>query len=76
VLTLVVLFLLVALAIGFTLALGFGPLAIVPVVIGVAVLLWMLAGLARGHTPGRAARRTQRPDLLGPGGVDDPDRGP
>jgi hypothetical protein len=46
------------------------------VVIGVAVLLWMLAGLARGHTPGRAARRTQRPDLLGPGGVDDPDRGP
>ena len=74
--TLVILFVLVALAIAFTLALGVGPLAIVPVVIAVGVAIWLLAGLSRGHMPGRAARRTQRPDLLGPGGPDDPERGP
>jgi hypothetical protein len=73
--TLIVLFLLVALAIAFTLALGLGPLAIVPAVIAVAVALWLLFGLSRGQTPGRAARRAQRPELLGPGGPDDPDRG-
>ena len=66
--------LLVALAVAFTLALGLGPLAIVPAVIAVAVAIWLLAGLARGQTPGRAARRTTKPELLGPGGPDDPDR--
>jgi len=63
----------VALALAFTFALGLGPLAIVPAVIAVAVLIWLVAGLARGQTPGRAARRTRRPELLGPGGPDDPD---
>ena len=74
--TLVILFVLVALAIAFALALGLGPLAIIPAVIAVAVAIWLLAGLARGHTPSRAARRTHEPELLGPGGPDDPDRGP
>ena len=71
--TLVILFVLVALAIAFTLALGFGPLAIVPAVIAVVVAIWLIAALARGQTPGRATRRTERPELLGPGGADDPD---
>lgn len=69
--TIVVLFVFVALALAF--ALGLGPLAIVPAVVAVAVLIWLVTGLARGQTPGRAARRTKRPELLGPGGPDDPD---
>ena len=73
VITLIVLFVVVALAVAFTLALGLGPFAIIPAVVAVAIGIWLLAALARGHTPGRAARRTRRPDLLGPGGPDDPD---
>jgi hypothetical protein len=73
VITIVVLFVLVALAIAFTLALGLGPLAIVPGVLAVAVVIWLLTGIARGATPGRAARRAHKPELLGPGGPDDPD---
>jgi hypothetical protein len=73
VITLVILFVLVALAIAFALALGLGPLAIIPAVVAVGVAIWLLAGLARGDTPSRAARRTERPELLGPGGPDDPD---
>jgi hypothetical protein len=76
VITLVILFVLVALAIAFTLALGLGPLAIIPAVIAVGVAIWFLVGLSRGQTPSRAARRTHAPELLGPGGADDPDRGP
>ena len=71
--TIVVLVVLVALALAFALALGLGPLAIVPAVVAVGVLIWLVTGLARGQTPGRAARRTERPELLGPGGPDDPD---
>jgi hypothetical protein len=76
VITLVILFVLVALAVAFTLALGLGPLAIVPAVIAVGLAIWFLVGLSRGETPGRAARRTRAPELLGPGGPDDPDRSP
>jgi hypothetical protein len=74
VITLIIIFVLVALAIAFTLALGFGPLAIVPAVIAVAAAIWLIASFARGQTPGRAVRRTEHPELLGPGGPDDPDR--
>jgi hypothetical protein len=73
VITIVILFVLVALALAFTFALGLGPLAIVPAVIAVAVGIWLVVGLAKGQTPGRAARRTERPELLGPGGPDDPE---
>lgn len=71
--TLVILFVLVALAVAFTLAIGLGPLAIVPAAVAFGISLWLLAGLMRGQTPGRAARRTHEPELLGPGGPDDPD---
>lgn len=70
--TIVVLFVLIALALAFTFALGLGPLAIIPAVIAVAVLVWLVTALARGETPGRAARKTQHQELLGPGGPDDP----
>jgi hypothetical protein len=76
VITVIILFILVALAIAFTFALGLGPLAIVPAVLAVGVAIWLIAALARGQTPGRAARLADTPELLGPGGPDDPDRGP
>jgi hypothetical protein len=76
VITIVVLFVFVALALAFALALGLGPFAIIPAVFAVAVAIWALVGISRGHTPGRAVRRTQKPELLGPGGPDDPDRAP
>ena len=74
--TVIVLFLLVALVIAFALAPGLGPLVIIPAVLAVAVAIWLIAALARGQTPGRAARRVDTPELLGPGGPDDPDRSP
>jgi hypothetical protein len=74
--TLIVVFVLAALAIAFTLALGLGPLAIIPAVVAVGVVIWLLTAISRGQTPARAARRTRRPELLGPGGPDDPDSGP
>ena len=74
-LTVIILFILVALTIAFAFTLGLGPLAIVPAVIAVGVAIWLIVALARGHTPGRVARRTDTPELLGPGGPDDPDRG-
>jgi hypothetical protein len=73
--TIVVLFVLVALAVAFTLAIGFGPLAILPIVLAVGVLIWFFAAGASGRTPAQAVRRRQRPELLGPGGPDDPDQG-
>jgi hypothetical protein len=73
--SLIVLFILVALTIAFAITMGLGPLAIVPALIAVAVAIWMLVALARGQTPGRATRRADTPELLGPGGPDDPDRG-
>lgn len=48
-----ILFVLVALAISFTLALGVGPFVIVPTVLAFAVGIWILAGLVSGRTPGR-----------------------
>ena len=71
--TIVILLVLVALAVAFTLAIGLGPLAVVPAVIAVGIAIWLVASLVRGQTPGAAARRTHRPELLGPGGPDDPE---
>ena len=73
--TVIILFVLVALTIAFAFTIGLGPLAIVPAVIPVGVAIWLLVALARGQTPGRVARRADTPELLGPGGPDDPDRG-
>jgi hypothetical protein len=74
VITVIVTFVLVALAIAFAVALGVGPLAIIPAVLAVGVAIWLVAALARGQTPGRAARRADTPELLGAGGPDDPGR--
>jgi NADH:ubiquinone oxidoreductase subunit 6 (subunit J) len=59
------------LSLGFAFAapwLVFVPIAIVIVFVG-----WVLMLLVAGRTPREAVRRTERPQLLGPGGPDDPE---
>jgi hypothetical protein len=68
------LFLLLAIATALVFALGAGPIAVVPLLAAVAAGVWLLFALSRGHTPGSAIRHADRPELLGPGGPDDPDR--
>ena len=53
---------------------GVGIFAIVPGILALLYLGWLLATMASGRTPGSTLRRTRRPELLGPGGPDDPDR--
>ena len=72
--TLIVLFILVAVAVGFTLALGAGPLVAAPIIVAFVIGIWMFIALVRGRTPGSAVRHPDKPELLGPGGPDDPDR--
>jgi hypothetical protein len=56
--------------------LGVGAIAVLPVAIGVIALLWGIALAVRRRPPGAPARSPAagRPELLGPGGADDPDR--
>jgi hypothetical protein len=69
-------FLLVLIAVG-AVVLGAAWLAIIPLVIAVAVLAWGALTVASGRTPATELRHvdtSNKPELLGPGGPDDPDR--
>jgi hypothetical protein len=68
-----IVFLILAVAIGLTAGLGAGLFAIVPIALMVLFLGWAAVAFASGRSPGRAVRETHRPELLGPGGPDDPD---
>jgi len=63
-----------------TVVVGFIPglalFAIVPGVLLLAYLVWFVLAVTGGRTPGTAVRNRGRrgPELLGPGGPDDPDR--
>lgn len=59
---------------GGTAVLGVGWLAIIPLLLAIAVFVWGGMTIASGRTPARAVRQTDSPELLGPGGPDDPDR--
>jgi len=59
---------------GLAAVLGAGWLAILPLVLAIGVGGWFVATLAGGRTPATAVRDTDHPELLGPGGPDDPDR--
>jgi hypothetical protein len=48
--------------------------AIVVAVIGLAVVIWLVSAGAARQAPSDVARSTEKPELLGPGGPDDPDR--
>lgn len=48
-------------------------LVIVPIAIVVVFIAWTISLVASHRTPQEAVRRTKRPQLLGPGGPDDPE---
>jgi membrane protein implicated in regulation of membrane protease activity len=48
-------------------------LVIVPIAIVIVFLIWLGTLAFARRTPQEAVRRTKRPQLLGPGGPDDPD---
>jgi hypothetical protein len=71
-------FLFVCLAIGLALVPGIGPFLAAAAGIGAVVaIVWAAGVFASGRTPAGIARQSGRhkdmPDLLGPGGADDPD---
>lgn len=53
--------------------LGAGLLAILPLAVAVLVVGWFLLTLASGRAPADTVRETEHPQLLGPGGPDDPE---
>lgn len=72
----IVLVVLLFLTIGFAFAPGVGIFAIVPALLLVAYAVWLAIAFFGGRSPGGYVRRRGRrgPELLGPGGPDDPDR--
>ncbi|HEU5372465.1 MAG TPA: hypothetical protein VFU51_08770 [Gaiellaceae bacterium] len=59
---------------GLTAVLGVGWLALIPALVAIGVVAWGGLTVASGRTPASELRKTQKPELLGPGGQDDPDR--
>jgi hypothetical protein len=57
-----------------TAVLGVGWLAVIPLLLAIAAFVWGGLTVASGRTPARAVRQVDSPELLGPGGPDDPDR--
>ena len=69
--------LLLLLVAGLTAVLGIGWLALVPALVALAVVAWGGLSFASGRTPAAAVEQASHdphPELLGPGGPDDPDR--
>jgi len=64
---------LAALLLSFGFAFAAPWLVIVPIAIVIVFLAWLGTVAASRRTPQEAVRRTKRPQLLGPGGPDDPD---
>jgi hypothetical protein len=60
--------------IGFAVTLAVGWLVIIPALVAFGVFIWVATGFVLGRTPSDMLRRTRRPELLGPGGPDDPER--
>jgi hypothetical protein len=66
--------LLLLLVAGLTAVLGIGWLALVPALIALGIVAWGGLTVSSGRTPASELRKAQKPELLGPGGQDDPDR--
>jgi hypothetical protein len=72
-------FVLICVAIGLVFVPGVGPfLAVAAGIAAVIAVVWAVGVFASGRTPADVSRqsgkRKDMPDLLGPGGADDPDR--
>ena len=67
-------FLLVVLVVaaGLLFSMAGGIVAAVPIVLAVGVLIWLMWALLGGRAAGRVDRSSGSPELLGPGGPDDP----
>ncbi len=59
---------------GLTVVLGIGWLALVPALIALGIVAWGGLTVASGRIPASELRQVEKPELLGPGGPDDPDR--
>ena len=66
--------LLLLLVAGLTAVLGVGWLALIPALVAIGIVAWGGLAVASGRTPASELRKAQKPELLGPGGPDDPDR--
>jgi len=66
--------LLLLLVAGLTAVLGIGWFAVFPALVALAIVSWGGLTVASGRTPASELRKTEKPELLGPGGPDDPDR--
>lgn len=66
-------FVVFAVFLGFTAAFAVPWLVIVPIAVVLAFLAWGATMAAARRTPQEVVRRTKRPELLGPGGPDDPE---
>jgi NADH:ubiquinone oxidoreductase subunit 6 (subunit J) len=64
---------LAALLLSFGFAFAAPWLVIVPIAIVMVFAAWLVTLLAARRTPQEAVRHTKRPQLLGPGGPDDPE---
>jgi len=66
--------LLLLLVAGLTVVLGVGWLALVPALVAIGIVAWGGLTVASGRTPASELRKAEKPELLGPGGPDDPER--
>jgi len=66
--------LLLLLVAGLTAVLGIGWFALLPALVALGIVAWGGLAVASGRTPASELRHAEKPELLGPGGPDDPDR--
>jgi hypothetical protein len=71
---LLVVIVLIALTVILALTPGLGFFVVIPAIALLGYALVVGATLFTGAHPGSPVRRAKRPELLGPGGPDDPDR--
>jgi len=70
-----IVFVVLAVLIGFAVTLAVGWIVVIPALLALAIVVWMGTAFVLGRAPSDIVRRTRRPELLGPGGPDDPERG-
>ena len=66
--------LLLLLVAGLTAVLGIGWFAVFPALVALAIVGWGGLTVSAGRTPASELRKAEKPELLGPGGPDDPER--
>ena len=64
---------LIALAAALSFTLGVAWIAILPVLLVLGIVVWGATALGGRRSPSSVVRDTEKPELLGPGGPDDPD---